>query len=138
MLNIRQKPPATARPPAVPRSSSPAPPYAPPKGFKPVDLPESASRLKELFTPSRLAGKQLWHITAPAGLPMQNVLRLSPELLRRKEIDVRHNNVEYALRRAMLEDIGNCKVLVPSQAGFVDACGMEADRVLSQRLLQGV
>ncbi|KAL6721023.1 hypothetical protein ACLMJK_000123 [Lecanora helva] len=60
-----------------PRQEQPAQPklvYKPPPGFASVDVSaHPSSKILEVFDPSNLNGKEVWHITAPASVPLASV-----------------------------------------------------------------
>ena len=57
-----------------PTSKQLAIPYEPPFGFKASSIAiHPSSKATELFSPTKLLGKEIWHITAPASVPIGSI-----------------------------------------------------------------
>lgn len=84
------------------QSNTPIPPpqsrqtLAPP-GYQPlsVQTAATASQAYRLFQPGNLDGKQLWHITAPASVPISSVTSVALESIKKGEAALTHNGAEY-------------------------------------------
>ncbi|GIC84525.1 DNA-directed RNA polymerase I subunit RPA34 [Aspergillus udagawae] len=74
----------------------PRPPYKPPSGFKPAkrQLPPSSTTSSLL---SDLRGKQIFHITAPAFLPLSKVKEVSLAKILQGEPVLKHEGVQYGI-----------------------------------------
>ena len=79
-------------------ASIPAEPYEPPQGFVRLttSASEYASPASELLS-SNLAGKQVWHITAPSSLPFECIKSFSIDAVRSGKPVVTHERVSYGL-----------------------------------------
>ncbi|KAL9580953.1 MAG: hypothetical protein Q9212_004185 [Teloschistes hypoglaucus] len=55
-------------------SSKPTVPYKPPPGFEAANFANSSSTsTSKLFTAEHLRGKEIWHITVPASVPIESI-----------------------------------------------------------------
>jgi hypothetical protein len=71
----------------------PAPPFQPPTGyFKPKGVTNSES-----LRSSRLAEKQLWHISVPASFPIEGLAEISWKDAMGGEPIMEHNEIPYGL-----------------------------------------
>ncbi|KAI9728378.1 MAG: hypothetical protein M1828_003778 [Chrysothrix sp. TS-e1954] len=103
---------------AAGRSSSSENVYKPPDGFKELDLENTQSDQTKSLMAANVAGKELWYITAPVDLAIEDVLRFSSERLKDTTMEVRHNGKEYELRREYLEAKAKPRLLTPQQDGY--------------------
>ncbi|KAI9834203.1 MAG: hypothetical protein M1819_003041 [Sarea resinae] len=111
-----QKPPPSKQ--ATTASFLPTPPYEPPHGFQAVQTsPHSSSRASRLFTTSNLAGKQLWHISAPASVPITAIKEVALDAVQQGEAVVHHKGADYGFVCEESATKMPTKVLAPSQTG---------------------
>lgn len=79
--------------------------------------PESSAVSKD-FGPQSLKGKQIWYISAPAGVPLEDLENISLENAGRCNAIVTHNSSEYGF----IADTENSKkdlyVSLPSRDGY--------------------
>jgi len=70
--------------------------YKPPAGFSPASIshPE-ASDLPNLFSPTYLASKQIWHLTLPAVIPISAIKNIMMDKILRGGTALVHNGSEY-------------------------------------------
>ena len=72
--------------------------YEPPTGFQSASISlHPASRIDEIFAPSHLAGKQIWHITAPASVPLTSVKEVSSKIIADGGSILTYKKTEYGL-----------------------------------------
>ncbi|KAH7095213.1 DNA-directed RNA polymerase I subunit RPA34.5-domain-containing protein [Paraphoma chrysanthemicola] len=95
----------------------PAQDYVPPKGFNPVPVNhKTMSQSAHIF--DALHGKQVWHISAPAGISIKDLKEIALERAMKGEAILDHKGTSYGFRRPEHgEDIA-CEVLVPQQNGY--------------------
>lgn len=87
-------------------------PYALPPGFEPTSLSSNpASKATELFAPATLQGKQLWHITVPAGVSIEPVEEVALQKVQDGSSVLSHKGADYGLI-AETDDIGSRDVLL--------------------------
>ena len=88
-----------------PRKASPKqsdvslpPPYEPPSGFKSASITiHPSSKISEIFTPSNLKGKQIWHITAPISVPIESIKEVSAQNIQNGASVLSHKGTQYGL-----------------------------------------
>ena len=77
-------------------SSQPVRPYEPPPGFKPATVSvHPSSEISEILEPSNLKDKQIWHITAPALVPLTSVKEVAVQDIRDGATIVSHKGSDY-------------------------------------------
>ena len=97
----------------------PPPPFEPPSDFKAVSgHPASSSNILKLFDKSSLLGKQIWHITAPASVPITSIKEVALEKITRREVILNHKGLNYTLFPSENEEQGITKLLVPGASGY--------------------
>ncbi|KAI9749909.1 MAG: histone H2B [Chaenotheca gracillima] len=71
--------------------------FKPPEGFTPLAPPSSnpSSTMSQVLSASNLAGKQLWHITAPSSAPIKNIKEVALEQVARQEPILTHDAKAY-------------------------------------------
>jgi hypothetical protein len=93
--------------------TEPSCPYEPPVGFRKVKI-SSDSQASRIFSSKELAGKRLWHITTPTGIPIHQIKEASMESIAKQEIVLRHNGRDYEL--VNYDGVQNPTLLLPSDA----------------------
>nr|KMM64566.1 hypothetical protein CPAG_00918 [Coccidioides posadasii RMSCC 3488] len=94
----------------------PVKPFRPPEGFHLVQkssLPPS--KLADAF--SDLTGKQLWHITAPAAVPVSSIKQLALDAVATGETILTHKGVDYRLREDQIGVERTKSLLLPEKYG---------------------
>ena len=72
--------------------------YKPPAGFEKAKIQTSSvQKTTELFTPAKLEGKQIWHITAPSQLPIDSIMEVSATSLKDGSSILSYKNSDYGL-----------------------------------------
>lgn len=72
--------------------------YKPPAGFEKAQIPQSSSsKTADMFKPSNLEGKQIWHITAPSQLPIASVEEVSATSLKDGSSILSYEGSDYGL-----------------------------------------
>lgn len=95
----------------------PAQPYAPPKGFNPVSLNNrTMSKAERIF--ENLHHKQIWHITAPAGISLKNLSQLVMDKALDGQPVLTHKGTEYGFSQKERSEDLEREVLVPGTAGY--------------------
>ncbi|KAI9822109.1 MAG: hypothetical protein M1832_003111 [Thelocarpon impressellum] len=97
-------------------STIPPLPYKLPPGFTPVSAaPALTSKVSELFAPANLAGKQIWHITAPSAVPIGSIREVVLEKFYQGEPALVHAGAEYGF--SVDEDGRRMRLLLPDKGG---------------------
>ena len=100
----------------------PALPYVPPKGFQAVATPlKSSSEVDQLF--QNLAGKQIWHITAPANLSISELERIAMDKATDGKSIYKHGGKDYGFITKDESEEGGRAVLVPRKDGYKSGTG---------------
>lgn len=90
-------------------------PYKPPQGFEAAAITLSqSSELANLFSPSSLRGKQIWHISTPSSVPISSIKDLSLEQITNKAVLLSHQGSDYSLIAESLPNNENEILLLPS------------------------
>ncbi|KAH7085561.1 DNA-directed RNA polymerase I subunit RPA34.5-domain-containing protein [Paraphoma chrysanthemicola] len=91
--------------------------YTPPKGFNPVPVNhKTMSQSAHIF--DALHGKQVWHISAPAGISIKELKEIALERAMKGEAILDHKGTSYGFRRSEHGEDTACEVLVPQQNGY--------------------
>lgn len=104
-------------PRANPRSQTPQPPvpYSPPPGFEAASITSNASRsLPNHFSREALRGKQIWHITAPASVPISSIKEVPIRKLAEGGTILSYKGGDYGLTTDADADHHEEVLLVPS------------------------
>ncbi|KAL8923324.1 MAG: hypothetical protein Q9208_004724 [Pyrenodesmia sp. 3 TL-2023] len=85
----------------VPRTFSsapqePAPSYDPPPGFE-VATVTSSSKIQDIFSRENLQGKQMWHITFPASVPIDLIKEVPIQKVASGDPILSYKDAEYGL-----------------------------------------
>ena len=90
--------------------------YKPPPGFQPASVSfHPSSRTSEIFAPSNLAGKQIWHITAPSSVPLTSVKEVSSNNIANGGSVLSYKGANYGLAPELDADqASNPALLLPS------------------------
>lgn len=69
--------------------------YTPPPDFEPgsISLPSSAAA--DLLSPSSIEGKQIWHITVPASVPVDSIKEVSMQSVQKGEAALSYKGANY-------------------------------------------
>jgi len=107
-------------PPVQPQSHAvdfrPTQAYAPPKGFAPVPVNDrTISKSTGLF--DNLEGKQIWHITAPAGVSLKDLSELAMDKAMKGDAVLSYKGTDYGFSQTESED-GTREVLLPRNNGM--------------------
>ena len=120
---------AAAAPPTLSATKSksatqsiPAKPYKPPAGYTLVESTQSPALTSLLGARSLTADKQIWHITAPADLPLSALTTLTLDAIQSGQPVLRHHDVDYVLVDQHRTSGGGATgasthLLVPNEAG---------------------
>ena len=107
----------SSQPTPIPQARTPIDlhprPYNPPPGFADVRI-SSGAQASRAFSKEGLAGKMLWHITAPASVPIDQIKEASIESIAKQEIVLRYDGKDYELAR--YDGVQNPTLLLPSEA----------------------
>jgi hypothetical protein len=94
-----------------------AQPFVPPRGFQPVSLNDNAtSTATNIF--NNLQGKQVWHITAPAGVPLKDLKELAMAKVLDGDAVLSYKGADYGFSKTELNEDGTREVLVPQKNGY--------------------
>lgn len=93
--------------------------YHPPEGFSQIKRSSTTSHLQTLFNPTNLAGKQIWHITLPADIPITTLKEVDIEKAKSGARILSHHGVEFGFvmeaQNAATKD--GAQLLVASDGG---------------------
>ena len=94
-----------------------AKPFTPPKGYNLVsDKDRTSSKAAKIF--DNLQGKQVWHITAPAGVSLKELENIAMDKASKGEPILNHKGTEYGfLTTEKSEDVPR-EVLIPQKNGY--------------------
>ncbi|PGH02893.1 hypothetical protein GX51_04349 [Blastomyces parvus] len=94
----------------------PAQEFKAPEGFKP--MPTSTPRSSDISKVfSDLRGKQIWHITAPASVPMNSIQELALDAVATGGSILTHQGVNYKLREDEIAAEKYKSLLLPDEQG---------------------
>ncbi|KAL9016986.1 MAG: hypothetical protein Q9185_005681 [Variospora sp. 1 TL-2023] len=113
-----ERPLKTVEAQSHPIPPDPPPPYDPPLGFRTATI-ASSTKIRKLFTKEKLSGKQIWHITAPASVPIESIQEVPVQKVTSGASITSHKNADYGLITEA--DINSTEkvLLVPSSEGNV-------------------
>ncbi|KAF2129959.1 hypothetical protein P153DRAFT_422708 [Dothidotthia symphoricarpi CBS 119687] len=95
----------------------PAQAFVPPKGFVPVTIDErTKSKATSIF--DNLEGKQIWHITAPAGVSLKDLNELAMDKALNGKAIHSYKGTDYGFSKINDTENGAREVLVPRQKGY--------------------
>jgi len=88
----------------------------PPKDYvaipTPLNTTTSANRIFE-----NLDGKQIWHITAPADVPLSSLREIAMDKVLEGDAMVSHKGIDYTFSTLEKDDQSR-SILIPNQRGF--------------------
>ncbi|KAG9199966.1 hypothetical protein G6514_007770 [Epicoccum nigrum] len=93
-----------------------AKPYVPPKGYTLVSEKDRTSSAAKIF--SNLQGKQVWHITAPAGVSLKELASISMDKAMKGESILSQKDANYGFSTTEKSEDGPREVLVPQKNGY--------------------
>lgn len=102
-----------ALPPGVVASVS-ARPYEPPSGYTALDVSKPHGSLAA----ADLEGKQIWHITAPANLPISSLTDVALDAISSGKPVLSHKSVDYVLSEDKGAANNGDTVLLPTKDGY--------------------
>ncbi|KAK2831905.1 hypothetical protein FQN49_007052, partial [Arthroderma sp. PD_2] len=92
--------------------------FKPPQGFQ--FMPKTSSQPSDIsHLLSNLDGKQLWHITAPVGVPVSSIETLAMNAITNGEPVLTHKGTSYRLHENQLSAGKQKSLLVPDKNGNV-------------------
>ncbi|KAF1920428.1 DNA-directed RNA polymerase I subunit RPA34.5-domain-containing protein [Ampelomyces quisqualis] len=95
----------------------PAQAYVPPKGFDAVPCNDrTTSKSAHVF--SNLEGKQIWHMTAPAGVSVSELKEIAMDRAMGGEAVLYHKGTGYGLSNTGDANSGACMVMIPQKDGY--------------------
>lgn len=72
--------------------------YEPPPGFEPASIVvHPSSQVMSIFSPTNLAGKEIWHITAPSSVPISTINELSQQKIESRSSILSYKGSNYGL-----------------------------------------
>lgn len=96
--------------------------YELPPGYTAIDMNRAdTTSLTSLFSPSALGSKQIWHITAPAGVPLSEIQSFTLSTIRQTAIS--HKGSDYSFveenrpHSAETDHLSKKRVVIPSASG---------------------
>jgi hypothetical protein len=95
----------------------PSGPYVPPKGFNLVPLNDkTVSKTAGLF--DNLQGKEIWHITAPAGVSLKDLSKVDMDKAMGGEAVLSYKGTDYGLVKTEKSEDGTRDIFVPRKNGL--------------------
>ncbi|RFU30860.1 hypothetical protein B7463_g5505, partial [Scytalidium lignicola] len=114
-----------------PASLQEPPLYTPPSGFNPVTVGENEiTRTSELFKTSTLEGKQIWHIVAPASVPLETLKQISLQDINKSKAILSFNGDKYGFVEDKRENSKSTKVITPKGSSSYKTGGRTVDKIL--------
>ena len=108
------------------------PPYAPPPDFEAAPIAvQSTSKQAELFSPTSLQGKQIWHITVPADIPISSVTDVARKSLQDGSSTLAYNGADYGLiAEAKGTRTGETILVLSAEDNMYKHCGHSISKML--------
>jgi hypothetical protein len=91
-------------------------PYVPPKGYTLVTEKDRTSSAAKIF--NNLQGKQVWHITAPAGVSLKELASIPMDKAMKGEPVLSQKDANYGFSTTEKSEDGPREVLVPQKNGY--------------------
>ncbi|KAF2827679.1 hypothetical protein CC86DRAFT_321965 [Ophiobolus disseminans] len=125
--SVADKPPQSGQTPTRPPQKTshavefrPAQAFVPPRGFNPVPCNDkTTSKSTRIF--DHLEGKQIWHITAPAGVSLKHLQDIDMSAAMKGAAVLEHKGTAYGFSKAEQSDDGAREVMVPKGSGLKSA-----------------
>lgn len=89
--------------------------FKPPTGFTAASIDDSR-KSSHLFDDSKLEGKQIWYITAPATVSIDTIKDMSLRGAKSGNVVLSHNGVEYGFVEDTAENKTYTKLMLPNKA----------------------
>jgi len=98
-------------------ASLPAAPFEPPIGFEPLQpsTQRPHTEASKLFDPSSLSSKEVWHLTAPTGLPISALTSLDLARLNGRDTLIKHKGYSYSVDNGAVDSTA---LLLPQGSGY--------------------
>ena len=72
--------------------------FEPPSGFEPASIVvHPSSQAMDMFSPTKLAGKEIWHITAPSSVPISSIKEVSQQSILSRSSILSYKGSNYGL-----------------------------------------
>ena len=72
--------------------------FEPPPGYEPASIfVHPSSQAMNMFSPTNLAGKEIWHITAPSSVPISSIKEVSQQSILSRSSILSHKGSNYGL-----------------------------------------
>ncbi|KAK5135045.1 hypothetical protein LTR08_005705 [Meristemomyces frigidus] len=101
---------------ANPTEPIPAQPFEAPAGYVAVNIQQAGSSTD--YSTASLAGKQIWHITAPWDVPISSITEVALDAIQTMKSVLSHKGAEYVLNEDAAGDEHE-SVLLPGKDGYV-------------------
>ncbi|EUC49718.1 hypothetical protein COCMIDRAFT_83772 [Bipolaris oryzae ATCC 44560] len=92
--------------------------FVPPKGFNPVPLNDKTISRSSTGLFENLQGKQVWHITAPAGVSLKDLKELAMEKVKGGEVVLSHKGNDFGFSQMNKSEAGTRQVFMPGKDGM--------------------
>lgn len=97
---------------------APEVPYAPPAGFVPTTASsDDNDEIRKLLATANLEGKQIWHITAPASVPLSSLTTLDLDQAQRGASVFTHKDTDYGFIPSKTDSTSSARLLTATEAG---------------------
>lgn len=97
-------------------AAAPPTPFQPPKGFEPLKA-TSEPKASKILSNSKLSGKQIWYITAPANVPITSIKSVALRDVQKGKPVATVNGQNYRFMKDEGPEKDNITLLVPSRDG---------------------
>ncbi|KAJ5031294.1 DNA-directed RNA polymerase I subunit RPA34.5-domain-containing protein [Bipolaris maydis] len=87
--------------------------FVPPKGFNPVPLNDKTISRSSTGLFENLEGKQVWHITAPAGVSLRDLKELAMKKVNDGEVVLSHKGNDFGFSQMNKSEAGTRQIFVP-------------------------
>ncbi|EME39807.1 hypothetical protein DOTSEDRAFT_82609 [Dothistroma septosporum NZE10] len=104
-----------------------AKPFEPPTGYSSLSIDAPAS--DSLLSKKSLAGKQIWHITAPSNIPIKEITHVALDAISNVTPVLNYKDVDYVLNEDKSYNTQYSNVLLPGEAGYQHV-GQSIERTL--------
>lgn len=115
LTSCRQARPSQTQPHVV--EFRPAQAFVPPKGFTAVICNDKTiSKSARIF--KNLEGKQIWHITAPVGVSLNDLKEIAMDNAMNGGAVLQHKGMSYGFSTSEEREHVSCEVMVPHKNGY--------------------
>jgi DNA-directed RNA polymerase I subunit RPA34.5 len=97
-------------------SNRPVMPFIPPRGFERIR--NFSEHVSHDLSEATLKGKEVWRISVPAGLSLDQLQHISLGSIQRSEVVFENHGVQYGLSAENHANINDLQIMMPSKVGY--------------------